>query len=85
MQRNIVGPKVHEARKRAKPPVTQNELAARLQVMGLRLDQSAISKIEKGQRPVFDYEVAALAQALGVPPDYLLADTRATVDAPARS
>jgi len=54
-------------RKQAKPPITQNELAARLQVMGIRMDQGTISRIERAVRPVFDFEAVALAKALGVP------------------
>jgi transcriptional regulator with XRE-family HTH domain len=72
MARNIVGPRVREARKIAKPPVSQVDLAARIQVIGLKLDQSAISKIEKGRRPVADFEVVALAQALAVTVSWLL-------------
>ena len=66
MQRNVIGRRVREARKQAKPPITQNDLVARLQVLGLRIDQSTISKVEKGIRPVFDFEVVALAKALKV-------------------
>ncbi len=72
MERNIVGPRVREARRKAKPPLTQGELAARLQVMGLKIEQAAISKIERGQRPVMDSEAVALAQALEVSVGWLL-------------
>jgi len=66
MERNVVGQRVRAARRQARPPITQTELAARLQVMGLKLDQASISKIEKAARPVFDFEVIALSKALGV-------------------
>lgn len=66
--RNIVGPRVRQARKMAKPPITQIDLVARLQILGLKVDQSVVSKIEKGVRPVLDVEVVALAQALRVSP-----------------
>ncbi len=72
MQRNVVGSRVQEARKQAKPPITQKDLVARLQVLGLKVDQSTISKIEQGTRPVFDFEVVALAKALKVSPAWLL-------------
>lgn len=49
-----------------RPPITQGELAARLQVMGFEVNQATISKIEKQFRPVLDVEVVALAKALGV-------------------
>lgn len=72
MQRNVVGSRVREARKQAKPPITQKDLVARLQVLGLKVDQSTISKIEQGTRPVSDFEVVALAKALKVSPAWLL-------------
>ena len=77
--RNIVGPRVRQARKMAKPPITQIDLVARLQIMGLKVDQSAVSKIEKGVRPVLDVEVVALAKALRVSPAWLLGEKDATI------
>ena len=68
--KNVIGSRLRKARKAAKPPVTQLDLVARLQLLGVSIDQSAISKIEAGQRPVFDYELAALAKALKVPVAY---------------
>jgi len=72
VQKNIVGKRVREARKQAKPPTTQKDLVARLQVLGLKVDQSTISKIEQGIRPVSDFEVVALAKALKVSAAWLL-------------
>ncbi len=72
MGQNIVGTRVRDARRRAKPTITQVELAARLQVAGLMLDQTAISKIEAGRRPVLDLEVVALSKALSVSANWLL-------------
>jgi transcriptional regulator with XRE-family HTH domain len=74
MQRNVVGKRVREARKQAKPPITQKDLVARLQVLGLKVDQSTISKIEQGTRPVSDFEVVALAKALKVSAAWLLGE-----------
>jgi transcriptional regulator with XRE-family HTH domain len=34
--------------------------------MGIGIDRSMVSKIENGIRPVYDFEVAALAKALKV-------------------
>lgn len=65
-ERNIVGPRISQARNAAKPPITQLDLVARLQVLGLTIDQSALSKIENQQRPVTDLEVDVLAKALKV-------------------
>ncbi|WP_076003629.1 helix-turn-helix domain-containing protein [Dehalogenimonas formicexedens] len=69
---NLVGKRVREARLAAKPPVTQEDLVARLQIQGLDLNQTMISKIERGQRSVSDYELLALAKALKVKAAWLL-------------
>jgi transcriptional regulator with XRE-family HTH domain len=79
VMRNIVGPRVRQARKMAKPPITQLDLVARLQLLGSKVDQSAVSKIEKGVRPVLDVEVVALAKALRVSPAWLLGERDATI------
>ena len=74
MERNIVGIRVREARRKARPSITQGQLAARLQVMGLKVEQAAISKIERGHRPVMDFEAVALAKALEVSVGWLLGE-----------
>ena len=71
-KRNIVGLRVRQARKAARPPITQTDLVARLQLLGVAIDQSGVSKIENGQRPVSDVEVIALAKALKVSVAWLL-------------
>ena len=76
-KRNIVGARVRQARKIAKPPITQVDLVARLQLLGVIIDQSGLSKIENGQRPVSDIEVVALAEALKVSVAWLLEGTSA--------
>lgn len=73
-QKNIVGKRVCEARKKTKPPVTQKDLVARLEIQGLHINQSVISKIEQGQRPVTDVEIVAMAKALKVDAGWLLGD-----------
>ncbi len=73
--RNIVGIRVRRVRIAAKPRITQKELMARLQVLGMMIDQSGLSKIENGQRPVTDKEVVALAKALKVSPMSLLQES----------
>jgi len=70
--KNIIGARVREARKSAKPPITQKDLVARLELQGLKIDQATISKIENGQRPVLDYEVVALVKALKIEVGWLL-------------
>ena len=74
MIRNIVGPRVREARKLTSPHVSQVELAARLQLLGFKIEQSGVCKIEKGLRPVLDTEIVALANALKVSTSWLLGE-----------
>ena len=70
---NIVGDRVRDTRLRTKPLITQEDLVARLQVLGLEyMDQAKISRIEGGTRPVYDYEIVPLAKALGVSMHWLL-------------
>jgi HTH-type transcriptional regulator, cell division transcriptional repressor len=71
-KKNIVGARVREARKATKPIITQNDLVARLQLQNMSIDQSGLSKLENGQRPISDIEVLALARALKVRPEWLL-------------
>lgn len=71
----MVGARVRQARKVAKPSITQSDLVARLQLVGIVIDQSTLSKIENGQRPVTDIEVAALAKALKVSVSWLFEET----------
>ncbi|OGN89518.1 MAG: hypothetical protein A2158_04615 [Chloroflexi bacterium RBG_13_46_14] len=75
MERNVVGIQVRKVRLSSEPKVTQKELIARLQVLGVMIDQSALSKIENGQRPVSDIEIIAFAKALRVKPSSLLEDS----------
>ncbi|MGI5930655.1 helix-turn-helix domain-containing protein [Pseudoflavonifractor sp.] len=52
--------------------LSQEQLAARLQVAGLALEQKAVSRIETGIRVVADFELLALAAALNTSPLALL-------------
>ncbi|MGI8856724.1 MAG: helix-turn-helix domain-containing protein [Thermomicrobiales bacterium] len=71
-KRNIVGPQVRKARERVRPPLTQQNLSARLEVRGVHIDRAGISKIETGIRIVTDVELFALADALSVAVQWLL-------------
>lgn len=71
-KKNLVGGRVRQARKQTKPPITQLDLVARLQVEGIRIDQSGLSKLESGDRPVTDTEVVALAKVLKISVAWLL-------------
>ncbi|AJG98204.1 transcriptional regulator [Clostridium beijerinckii] len=70
--KNIIGDRVKEARNMHKPTLTQENLAAKLDFMDVKLDRISISRIESGDRFVSDYEVVALAKALDVSLDWLL-------------
>lgn len=67
---NASGDRVRIARE--KTGITQSQLAARLQVEGIQLNQKAISRIETGERVIADYEVIYLAKALNVDLKWLL-------------
>jgi transcriptional regulator with XRE-family HTH domain len=72
-KKNIVGSRIRKARQDAKPPITQSDLVARLQLDGLKnIDQPIVSRIEKGDRIVADYEIKAIAKALKVTVGWLL-------------
>ncbi len=65
-QRNIIGSRIREARYRASPVVSQEDLAARLAAKGIYFDRSAISRMEAEKRFVRDYEALAIADCLRV-------------------
>jgi len=54
------------------PPLTQDQLAGRLAAKGITLDRVAITKIESGQRCVFDFELPVLAEVLRADVRWLL-------------
>lgn len=64
--KNVIEPSIREARSRAAPSVSRQELAARLQALGVDIDQTAISRIENGERLVTDIEVIVICRALGL-------------------
>ena len=68
--KNICGQRVKEARKTFK--LSQEELAARLQVEGVNIERDSVSRIEIGTRFVADYELLVLCKILNVTPSYLL-------------
>ena len=72
-RRNIVGLRVRKARKEVR--VTQMELAAQLQLLGIIIDRSGIAKLESGRRPASDIEIAAIAKILKVPISWLFEDS----------
>ena len=75
--KNVVGPRVREARVAAEPRLTQADLAARLEVRGVKVDRAGVAKIERGMRQVSDLELVQLADALGVTAGWLLGENTA--------
>lgn len=69
-RKNICGERLHEAR--CKMRLTQNDLAAKLQVAGIIIERDSISRIEIGTRFVSDYELRELARILNVSVHWLL-------------
>lgn len=65
-ERNIVGRRLRQIRLARTPAVTLEDLAGRLAARGVRLDRSAVGRIENQNRYVLDYELKALADALRV-------------------
>ena len=59
---NICG--VNVARFRKELRISQRELAARLQLIGLDVDKNAVQRMESGQRFITDIEVSYLAAVL---------------------
>lgn len=72
---NICSDRVRLARAFQKPPMTQDDLACKMQLMGMDITPVIISRIEKNQRHVCDAELRMLAKALGVTMDWLCGDS----------
>lgn len=64
---NLCGKRVREAR--IKAGMSQDTLAAKLQLAGLQIGQMAVSRIETGKRVV---PLPVIAGVLGVSTDWLL-------------
>lgn len=73
---NISGDRIHQARtaQRTAQRLSQDALAAKLQVAGLGIGREAISRIETGLRFVTDYELVIFARVLGVTIEWLTGD-----------
>ena len=68
--KNLIGARVELARKNQ--GMKQKELLAQLQVRGVDLNASGLSKLEGQLRFVTDFELLALAEILSVSVDWLL-------------
>jgi transcriptional regulator with XRE-family HTH domain len=68
--KNIVSERVKAQRERME--LSQSAVAAKMQLLGVGIDQQAISKIELNARIVTDYELLCLAKILKISTSYLL-------------
>ena len=75
MHNNICGQRVRQARLIKKPFLSQNNLAAKMQLDGFGVTSDAISRIELRKRHVTDLELVALAKILNVSTAWLLEET----------
>lgn len=71
---NICGDRVRLGRAMHKPPMTQDDLAREINLMGMDMTKLIVSRIEKNQRHVCDAELKMLARALGVSMEWLCGD-----------
>lgn len=67
---NISGERIRAARTGI--GLSQEQLAARLQLCGLQMGQMAVSRIESGKRLVPDFELPVFAEVLDVGIEWLL-------------
>lgn len=68
--KNIIADRLKE--KRIALGLSQGQLAARMQTMNVNMDQQMISKIEKNNRQVTDFELACLCKCLEITPNEML-------------
>ncbi|GGN48251.1 hypothetical protein GCM10010842_40480 [Deinococcus daejeonensis] len=72
-RKNLTGPQLRQARLERQPQWSLEELSqALLRTANIELSESALSKIENGQRSVYDYELQAFAMTLDVSLDWLV-------------
>ncbi len=69
-KKNLSGGRIREARVVQK--LSQNELAAKMQIEGITIERDSISRIEIGTRFVADFELMIFAKVLKVDVMWLL-------------
>lgn len=69
-KKNVSGDRIREAR--LKRRLTQEDLAAKLQIEGVIMERDSVSRMEIGTRFVMDYELMVLSKVLGVSLQWLV-------------
>ena len=69
-KKNIVGERIKIAR--LNKNLSQMQLAAKMQIENVSIEQKSLSRIEKGERFVADYELLIFAKILNVDVNWLL-------------
>lgn len=71
-KKNIIGPRVRQLRHEKK--LSQEQLIAQLQLLGMDSERGVIKRIENGTRFVSDIELRLLADYFGVTYQYLMGE-----------
>ena len=74
MEGNLCGDRGRLGRSMQKPPRRQEDLARKINLMGMEITPLIISRIEQNNRHVCDGELKMLAKALGVSMEWLCSD-----------
>lgn len=69
-KKNVSGDRIREAR--LKQRLTQEDLAAKLQIEGVIMERDSVSRMEIGTRFVTDYELMVLSKVLGTSLQWLV-------------
>lgn len=81
MEGNLCAARIREGRYRHNPPLTQEDLARKIQFLGNEnMTSLIISCIEKNQRHVCDGELWQIATALGVTMEWLVGKEEESVE-----
>ena len=70
---NITGARIKTLRIKMK--LTQEQVAAKMQLAGIQIDQKAISRLESGDRVITDYELMCLAEILKTSADQIIRES----------
>ena len=69
-KKNVCGDRVRDARQKQR--LTQEDLAAKLQIAGVIMERDSVSRIEIGTRFVTDYELMVFSKVLDVSMQWLV-------------